>query len=260
VRKSDTLRAMELLTAEGFVCGAPWTNAQAAMLLRTQHNLSLSCHDGRLIVELHWELASSLFASSLQANDVWGRLETMRLNNVAVKCLSSEDLLLSLCVHGSKHHWERLAWICDIAELVTRRTEINWDLVLERASAEANYRMLFLGLYLAGSLLDASLPEQVKAKLEAEQIVARLADDVSQRLFAVDGQTSLTIRQSFRFNWALRTNWRSRLRYCRHVLRPTDADIETFPLPRLLGFTYYLMRPFGLVKRDRKRQSAGGRK
>ncbi len=254
VRKADTLRAIELLTAEGFVCGAPWTNAQAALLLRTQHNLSLSRDEGRLIVELHWELASSLFASSLQAEDVWGRLQTMRLNNAAVKCLSSEDLLLSLCVHGSKHHWERLAWICDIAELVKRHTDMNWNLVLERASAEGNERMLFLGLYLAGSLLDASLPEQVKTKLETEKIVAHLADDVSQRLFAVDGQTPLTIRQSFRFNWHLRSGWRSRLRYCRHVLQPSDADVKTFSLPTPLSFAYYLIRPFGLLRRDRDRR------
>jgi hypothetical protein len=255
VRKADTLRAIELLTAEGFVCGAPWTNAQAALLLRTQHNLSLSRDEGRLIVELHWELASSLFASSLQAEDVWGRLQTMRLNNAAVKCLSSEDLLLSLCVHGSKHQWERLAWICDIAELVKRHTDMNWNLVFERAAAEGgNERMLFLGLYLAGSLLDAPLPEQVKAKLETEKIVAYLADDVLQRLFAVDGQTPLTIRQSFRFNWHLRSGWRSRLRYCRHVLQPSDADVKTFSLPTRLSFAYYLIRPFGLLRRDRDRR------
>jgi hypothetical protein len=256
VRKADTLRAIELLTAEGFVCGAPWTNAQAALLLRTQHNLSLSRHEGRLIVELHWELASSLFASSFQAEDLWERLQTMRLNNAAVKCLSSEDLLLSLCVHGSKHHWERLAWICDIAELVKRHTDMNWSLVLERASIEGNERMLFLGLYLAASLLDAPLPEQVKAKFEAEKIVARLADNISHRLFAVDGQTPLTIRQSFRFNWQLRSGWRSRAMYCRHVLQPSDADVKTFRLPGSLSFAYYLIRPFGLLRRDRERRGS----
>jgi hypothetical protein len=258
VRKADMLRAMELLTADGFVCGAPWTNAQAALLLRTQHNLSLSRDEGRLIVELHWELASSLFASSLQAGDVWGRLETMRLNNAAVNCLSSEDLLLSLCVHGSKHHWERLAWICDIAELVKRRTDMNWNLVLERASAEGYDRMLFLGLYLAGRLLDAPLPQQVKAKLETEKIVARLADDISQRLFAVDGQTPLTIRQSFKFNWSLRSGWQSRLSYCRHVLQPSDADVKSLSLPTPLSFAYYLIRPFGLLRRDRERRGSVG--
>ena len=257
VRKADTLAAKDLLTAQGFVCSAPWTSAQQALLLDTQHNLSLSREEGRIVVELHWEVASSLFASSLQAEDFWGRLETMRLNNVTVKTLSAEDLLLSLCVHGCKHLWERLAWICDVAELIKTRTDLTWRVLLERAESTGNERMLFLGLYLANSLLNAPLPPQIMSKLTADTTVASLADQVSQRLFDGLVQTPASISQSFRFNWALREGWRSRLRYCRLLLQPTDADIETVPLPRPLRFAYYLMRPFGLLRRDRERRLVG---
>ena len=253
VRKADVLRAKELLTVQGFICGTPWTDTQQALLLRTQHNLSLSQADGRLVVELHWEVASSLFASSLQAEEFWGRLKTMRLNNVTVKSLSTEDLLLSLCVHGSKHHWERLAWICDVAELVKTRTDLKWSVLLKRAASTKNDRMLFLGLCLASRLLDASVPSHVKAKTEAEVIVS-LANKVTKRLFGSIGQLPVSIGQSFRFNWAVRAGWRSRLRYCRLLFRPTDADIETVALPRPLSFVYYLMRPLGLFRRDRERR------
>ena len=258
VRKADTLAAKELLIAQGFVCSAPWTSAQQALLLNTQHNLSLSREEGQIVVELHWEVASSLFASSLQAEDFWGRLETMRLNNVAVRTLSAEDLLLSLCVHGCKHLWERLAWICDVAELVKTRSDLNWRVLVERAESTGNDRMLFLGLYLANSLLNAPLPEQVMSKIAADTVVASLADQVSKRLFGGVGQTPASISQSFRFNWALREGWRSRLRYCRLLLQPTDADVETVPLPRQLRFAYYLMRPFGLLRRDRERRLIAG--
>lgn len=254
VRKADVLRAKELLTAGGFVCSTPWTEAQQALLLSTQHNLSLSREEGRLVVELHWEVASNLFASSLQAEELWGRLETMRLNGIAVKSLSAEDLLLSLCVHGSKHYWERLAWICDVAELVKARPELNWSVLLERAASTGNDRMLFLGLYLANGLLDAPLPEHVKSKLVAARMVGPLATEVSKRLFRDDGQTSVSINQSFRFNWMLRQGWRSRLRYCHLLLQPTDADIQTVRLPRPLRFIYYLVRPLGLLRRDRERR------
>lgn len=258
VRKADVLPAKELLQAGGFVCSTAWTRTQQALLLRTQHNLSLSREEGRLVVELHWEVASNLFASSLQAEEFWERLETMRLNEVVVKSLSPEDLLLSLCVHGSKHLWERLAWICDVAELVKTRIDLNWSVLLERAASTGNDRMLFLGLYLANRLLNAPLPPHLKSKLAAESMVVSLANDVSKRLFGGVGQTPISINQSLRFNWVVRTGWRSRLRYCRLLLQPTDADIETAPLPRPLSFVYYLMRPFGLLKRDRKRRLVVG--
>jgi hypothetical protein len=254
VRKADVLQAKDLLTTQGFTCGTPWTDAQQALLMRTQHNFSMSQEDGRLIVELHWEVAPSLFASSLQAEEFWGRLRTMRLNNVTVKCLSTEDLLLSLCVHGSKHFWERLAWICDVAELVKTRTDLNWTALIQHAAATKNDRMLFLGLCLANRLLDAPLPDHVKSQTE-EEVIVSLAIKVEKRLFGDIRQPPVSISQSFKFNWALRGDWRARLRYCRLLFQPTDADIETVALPGALSFVYYLMRPFGLFRRDRERRS-----
>lgn len=254
VRKADVLRAKDLLTAQGFICGTPWTDAQQALLMRTQHNLSLSREDGRLLVELHWEVASGLFASSLQAEHLWGRLKTMRLNDLTVQSLSTEDLLLSLCVHGSKHFWERLAWICDVAELVKTRTDLNWTVLLDRATSTNNGRMLFLGLYLANRLLDAPLPGHVKSHTGSE-VISSLAIKVEKRLFGGIGQPPVSIGQSFKFNWAVRADWRSRLRYCRLLFQPTDADIKTVSLPGPLSFVYYLMRPLGLFRRDRERQS-----
>ena len=256
VRKSDVVRAVEILSAGGFVSATAWTSAQRELLLRTQHNLSMSRESGRLLVELHWEVASRLFASSLQAENFWGRLSSMRLNSLEVKCLGAEDLLLSLCVHGSKHLWERLAWICDVAELVRTRKEMDWDRVIARAVAAGSERMLLLGLYLAHSLLSAALPGQIEEKLKADRMVVKLAAKVSERLFVSADALGITIPESFSFNWAVRTDLRSRLRYCRLLLQPTDADIETLPLPRPLIFVYYLMRPFALLRRDRQRREA----
>ena len=253
VRKADTLRAMEILAARGFACSLPWTEAQQKLLLRTQHNLALSREAGRLIGELDWEIAASLYASSVRAEDVWGHMQTIRLNNAVVMSLTPEDVLMSLCVHGEKRVWEQLAWICDVAQLVKIRTEINWALLMERAVSTGSDRMLFLGLYLAASLLGARLPGSVVSRLEADPVLVLLANQVSQRLFSPDAG-SISNRQSFRFNWKIRSGWQSRLRYCRLLLRPTDADIETFALPGPLSFIYYLMRPFGLFRRDRERR------
>ena len=256
VRKVDVVPAKELMIARGFVCDTPWTNAQQDLLMRTQHNLPLSREAGRLIVELHWEVAPGRFASSLQAEEFWRRLETMHLNDLVVKCLSVEDLLLSLSVHGSKHLWERLAWICDVAELVKTRTSLNWSVLLNRAAATGNERMLFLGLRLSNLLLQAPLPDSVLLRIDADKTVASLAEEVSTRLFDRADPAAISPGQAFRFNWTVRSGWRSRLRYCRLLLQPTDADIGTVPLPRPLSFAYYFMRPFGLLGRDRKRRVA----
>ncbi len=256
VRKADVLRAREVLEAGGFVCATQWTRAQQELLLHTQHNLPLSRDQGLLVVELHWEVASRLFATSFQAEEFWGRLGEMQINDFEVKCLSAEDLLLSLCVHGSKHLWERLAWICDVAEIVRARPETDWNLLLTRAAASGSQRMLLLGLRLANTLLDAPLPEQVMSKLENDSVVTALANDVVKRTFSGSETVAITISDSLKFNWAVREDWRSRLRYFRLLFQPTDADIAAITLPRALRFVYYLRRPFALLGRDRERRDA----
>jgi hypothetical protein len=254
VRKHDVSRAMAVLTAQGYSCGKAWTDTQQSVLLKTQHNLPLSREEGRLLVELHWQVASDLFASSLQAEELWERLEVMDLNGFPVKTLPLEDLLLSLCVHGSRHLWERLAWICDVAELLKSQPQLNWEGLLERANATDNPRMLYLGLLLAQSLLQAPLPEGVQSLLDEDNRLQPLVAEVSKRIFSGTEQVPVTAMESFKYNLRIREGWRSRLRYLRLMFRPTDSDVATVSLPPGLAFVYYLVRPLRLLRSDRERR------
>src|SRR3712207_8653927 len=46
--------------------------------------------------------------------------------------------LLILCVHGTKHIWGRLSWICDVAELLRTQPDMDWEYVLDRKSTRLN--------------------------------------------------------------------------------------------------------------------------
>lgn len=257
VRKADVLRAKELLIAQGYRCGTPWTRAQQSLLLRSQHNLTLSREQGRMIVELHWEVAPDLFATSFQAEQLWERLEPIKLNNLAVRSLSAEDLFLSLCVHGSKHLWTRLAWICDVAELLKARRDLDWAALCAQAQFTGTERMMFLGLYLANSLFDAPLPDDLKSQVLSDKTITSLAREVSVALFSGPEPVLPTLRQSFGFNVRLRESWRLRARYCRFLFRPTDGDLGAVNLPGSLTFAYYIVRPFRVLRADRERRLAG---
>ena len=80
-----------------------------------------------------------------------------------------------LCVHGAKHFWERLAWIVDIAQLVTVR-EVDWKLLSEIAAERKCSRLLLLGLYLAHEVVGAPLPESVLQRARSDSRVAWLAE------------------------------------------------------------------------------------
>ena len=248
VKKSDVLKAREILLGEGYTPSKSLSLNQQELLLRTQHNMQFSSDNHRLIIELHWEVAPHLFASTVDSDQLWENLTTVDLNGTQVKTLSPADLLFSLCVHGSRHLWERLGWICDIAELLARH-RFDWSDLLKRAAQADIDRMFLLGLYLAEQLLEAPLPAEVKARCDADSRLASLAEDVVEHLFNGTTHVPATSREIFKYNIGVRKTLGARARYILYMLRPTDGDLGAHALPESLSFAYYLARPFRILKR-----------
>lgn len=245
VRKSDVPRARDLLLREDYNLSKRLTLAQQDLLLRTQHNLQFARNNRRLLLELHWEVAPHLFASSVQENELWQNLTTMKINDREVNALTAEDLLFSLCVHGSRHLWERLGWICDVNEIISRH-ELNWDDLERKATAADSERMLLLGLHLAQKLLHTDLPREVQQRCAADARLEPLAAHISAHLFNGPAHVPATSREIFKYNLRVRKSLAARARYLVHVLRPTDSDLGTHFAPARFTFTYYLTRPFRL--------------
>jgi hypothetical protein len=251
VRKEGVEGSIDLLLAEGYELSKPLNHTQRQALQRTQHNLQFRRHKGQLIVELHWEVASHLFASTVQAEDLWKNLANTELNGSAMKTLSPEDLIFSLLIHGSRHLWERLLWICDVGWIVSKY-ELNWQILLERARSTETERMFLLGIYLSKKLLNVSLPSVIEKEIEQDRMLEKLARLVIKGIFNGPENQPVPVFKMFEFNLKVRKAWSSRVRYFRHVLDPTDRDLSAVGLPRALFFGYYLMRPVRLLFKTRE--------
>lgn len=247
VRARDVKRAKEVLVAKGYELSPRLTQAQEAMLLRGQHALQFVREKGLLIVELHWSFVPRRFTAPIEGEEMWSRLGKLRVGDSEVPALSHEDLLLGLCAHGTKHLWERLVWICDVAELLKAGRVADWGYVWRRARECGAERMLLVGLRLAAELLEAPLPEELKERTLADEDVGALAADVRARLFDGTEHRPVGLLDNIRFNLRARARLRDRLRYYGFVLSPTDGDIAALSLPAPLTFGYYLVRPFRLL-------------
>lgn len=245
VRREDLSKARELLARRGLRQEWRLTPAQERVLLRAQHNLPFRREGEKLFVELHWAFAGGGFAAGDEA--VWSRLVNLKLGGREVRGLAPEDLLPSLCVHGAKHLWERLAWVCDVAELINSHPRLDWPAALSRARAGRTERMLLLGLRLAGELLDAEVPDELARRAAAEPGLSGLAERAAARLFDGAEHRPPGLRESLGFNLSLRRGFGERLRYLGFVCTPTDGDLTAVSLPPALTFGYYLVRPFRLL-------------
>jgi hypothetical protein len=181
VRSQDADRAKALLWAQGY----RWLGGRPpAPFPRWLKVYELCSADGQVLVELHWALTSATFFFPLDPAPLWTRLETVFLLETPVRSLAPEDLLLVLCVHGAKHHWSRLGWICDIAALLRTTPQLNWQRCLTQARQLGGQRMLALGLRLAHDLLGAPFPETVWQWVQSTPGVPWLTAQVYAGLWA----------------------------------------------------------------------------
>lgn len=255
VRKRDIPEARQLLVSAGYrQIDSPTSDYEAAFLQSQREYVFI--RDGT-VVELHWAVTPRNYSFPLDPEGLWERLQQVPLGGEKVSTFSMEDLLLILCVHGSKHFWHRLAWICDVAELLRTHAAIDWEQLVYQADKLGSRRMLFLGLLLANDLLEAPLPEKVSRMVRADPKTAALARQVREWLFQEpDGASNILAKGQLDesrfhpFRVRMRERLRDKIRYAaRTALVPTLDDWQYLRLPNFLFFLYYLVRPIRLIVR-----------
>ena len=137
---------------------------------------------GQVKLDLHWRL-------TMHTRCVYDyefcreRLTTVSLDRRKVVCLSPEDMVVFLCVHGTSHNWANADTVLSVAGYIDRYPDLDWTLVEDLADRLDCRRMVRLGLFLARDLFDANLPRKVIREIENDQAVNVLAGQVYAGLF-----------------------------------------------------------------------------
>lgn len=247
VAPGEVDRAEAVLAARGYRQAAPLTALERRLIRLGGSEFELARGDGTL-VELHWQLFGHYFPLPLDLAALRARLVPLPLGGRMVRTFALEDLLLILCAHGGDHSWERLEWIADVAALVARHPDLDWDALIARARRAGGLRMVLLGLRLASDLLDAPVPDGVLMRARADSRVGALAAEMRAALF----DEALAIRRSERpiyvFNLAMRERRRDRVHYwLSRAFVPTVEDAAFIALPARLLPLYFLLRPLRLI-------------
>jgi hypothetical protein len=246
VHRKDILKVKELLISRGFKSTLELNSTQQAALLRFDCAYNFDNTQG-VALDVHWDFVERRFSFDVDMSRVWDRLEPVTISGKRLLTLSAEDLLLILCLHGFTHLWERLGWICDVASLIDSRRDLNWQLVLENATALGARGILSLGLLLAGDLLDASIPSEVLKSLQPDARVKNLAGQVREQLFTERSQPAGVFAEAATLV-SLRERRLDRLRSClRLATTPRSYDWMFLSVPDSLFFLYYLVRPLRLA-------------
>jgi hypothetical protein len=207
-------------------------------------------------VDLQWRVAAEKhFSFSLEENPGRDRLVPVTVAGRSVLTFAPMDLLLLLCVHGAKHQWLEMKWICDVAELVrTEKETIDWRELHQEASRQGVRRMLSLGLFLARDLLGAELPVEMSRAVDRDLRGKSIISTVVSKLFTESMETSRDLEKVV-FYLRTKDRWQDRIRFCscyisqylHRVVTPTSKDRNILCLPAPLFFLYYFFRPLRLT-------------
>jgi hypothetical protein len=249
VQPQDLPDILRLMQENGYIPDVSIPQAQREEILKLLTVIGFDKPDTGMRIEIHWELLSHNYAVDWRSRSLWEDRETVRLNHADVQTLAKEHLLLYLCIHGSKHLFERLEWVCDIDRLVRAHPDIDWDRVIDHAKETGTLRMLLLGLSLAQRFFRLPLPEAVYAMRNQDRSLSRLEQKIILLHFSQtaaqqvnSGYFFLLLQMRERFTDKIDFSYRA-------FFAPQFNDFNFLPLPKTLRFLYPLVRLYRLTRK-----------
>ena len=158
VRPEDAVRAAEALMAAGWIKG--WARMPApAQAFAVMHAVPLR-HTSGASLDLHRQMLEDNRAPGIDAG-AWKRARSVDIEGQAVRLPASEDLLVGVCVHGTRATPTRtIRWVLDVLALLEADgASMDWDLVVRIARRRRVTLAMAEALRFAREEFGADVPE-----------------------------------------------------------------------------------------------------
>jgi hypothetical protein len=208
--------------------------------------------DGWFFVDLHWHVYPRQFPFRVDLTRLWSCPGRVALPGGEVRVFAAEELLVLLCLHGTKDTWRKLVWLCDVDRLVRATPALDWGRVRAFADESRCRRAVWLSLRLAHDLLETPLPRAIRSWVEHDARLGRLLLRVESELASGGIRRPWWLARFgvLSFHLAVFDSWRqSALYVIRGVLTPLawDWELVRVRLPDSLYALHYLLRPLRLL-------------
>jgi hypothetical protein len=247
VRAHDVARIKNAMRELGYISRVAIPAHAEGEYIASGYEATFDSPAGKNLLELQWALQPRFYAVDFDMEGLFERSVEVTVVGRRLRTPSSEDLLLVLSLHAAKHVWERLIWLCDIAQVV--KQELDWEWIRAQAHKLGIERILCMTLLLANRLLGAVIPAAIEGAIlrdsAAKEFAERMAVSIEDGIEYEEQKVSY-----FRLMMQLRERRWDRARFLtRLAFTPGPGEWEAIRLPRALLPFYRVVRMVRLARR-----------
>jgi hypothetical protein len=222
----------------------------------------------KVSVDLHEAIIPNYFPLHLAFDELWNQRESLSILAHQMPTLSLETYILLFCTQWTKDfcgQTQRLSQLYDLAVVVQRYPQLDWNAMLDFAAHAGCRFMLLAELSLIQTLLGVTLPEPVQAQLQRASSVSAVVQQMQSQFWQRHKRLPSIVhegtfmsglwRYNHRLQLALTEHPRDQVIYCwqwlteclRFAFLPNQRDTHLVKLPAFLSFLYYLLHPIRLI-------------
>lgn len=213
--------------------------------LKTIKDFTLQHINSKVNIEIHWSLFEKKYKTFFKKLDI-SKSDDVLINQNKIKTISKETLLIYLCLHGSKHMWERVEWIVDIDKFIR-----NNKLDFSKIDNFYDDTSLLLGLYLSYYLFNTPLEERYLKKISNIKIISlakRVLETMMDEKYQID--EFYRNKKVFYFQISLYDNFFEKFSYYLNtIFKISEEDCQTFHINDKYNIIYIFLRPFRIIKK-----------
>jgi hypothetical protein len=195
-----------------------------------------------ILIEVHWKLFRNQFAKNIKFIDLLINKREIILKNYKLKVFSNELLLVYLCMHGSKHCWERISWILDIHMILEKNKNMDWNYIYKQAKVFKCEVMLDLGLSLSHKFFSTIIPYEYKIRRNLISYIISTFDILNEEQTELERNKKILY-----FHYELNDNIYQKIKFLFRTIFPINSqDILKLNLSTKFYFLYYIIKPIRL--------------
>jgi hypothetical protein len=248
IRPQDLPRIRSAVAEFGYVPHASLSDQEEQRYLKSGYECAFDSPAGRNLLEVQWAIQPRFYAIDFDMPAIFRRAITITVADHPLKTPSAADLLLILSAHAAKHVWDKLAWLCDIARLMSL-PDLDWKWIASEARRLGIVRILWVTMLAANRLLDAPIPAPAQSALPPDSASHDLANEIAGYIVS-EKEYDVESPAYFRLMMRLRERQKDRLRFLqRLIFTPGPSEWQAVRLPRPLFPLYRLVRLSRLAAR-----------